>query len=49
MGAAERVRRLRQQRDRRPAPEMQRLSKALVGDYDVVETHHARPGRPPRP
>ena len=29
-----------------PAPEMQRLSQALVGDYDVVETHHARPGTP---
>jgi hypothetical protein len=29
-----------------PAPEMQRLSTALVGDYDVVETHHARPGVP---
>jgi len=27
-----------------PAPEMQRLSQALVGDYDVVETHYARPG-----
>lgn len=29
-----------------PSPEMQRLSKALVGDYHVVETHHARPGIP---
>ncbi len=29
-----------------PAPEMQRLTKALVGDYDVIETHHAHPGAP---
>lgn len=27
-----------------PSLEMQRLSRALVGDYHVVETHHARPG-----
>ncbi len=28
-----------------PAPEMQRLSSLIIGDYTVVETHHARPGR----
>lgn len=27
-----------------PSPEMQRLSKAIVGTFTVVETHHARPG-----
>ncbi len=29
-----------------PSPEMQRLSKVIVGTFKVVETHHARPGAP---
>lgn len=28
----------------RPSPEMQRLSKLIVGTFTVVERHHARPG-----
>lgn len=32
-------------RAEQPAPEMQRLSSLILGDYTVVETHHARPGR----
>ncbi len=29
-----------------PPPEMQRLSTLIVGTFDVVEKHHARPGTP---
>src|SRR5512143_3582029 len=27
-----------------PSPEMQRLSNLIVGTFDIVEKHHARPG-----
>ena len=30
---------------RGPSPEMQQLTKLIVGTYTVVERHHARPGR----